>query len=181
MVAKDGSSSEGSQNGLFILDASILIDAARYYYPNIGVPVFWDWLLHLGHAGLATISKAVWNKVSLWDDPLGDWLKLPEVVDTLVDLDEEVGMGTEEYVVRTSYGRHFDKRERGKIGEDSTLVALALKTAGTCLVTAEKSSPRKLRHKRKLPDICQEHDIHCIDLLEFVREANFKAFCTAAT
>lgn len=36
---------------LYLLDANVLIDANRDYYPISRVPEFWDWLVHLGHRG----------------------------------------------------------------------------------------------------------------------------------
>ena len=33
---------------LYLLDANVLIDANRDYYPVARVPEFWDWLLEMG-------------------------------------------------------------------------------------------------------------------------------------
>ena len=36
---------------LYLLDANVLIDANRDYYPLDRVPEFWDWLVHVGKSG----------------------------------------------------------------------------------------------------------------------------------
>ena len=36
---------------LYLLDANVLIDANRDYYPIARVPEFWDWLLEMGRLG----------------------------------------------------------------------------------------------------------------------------------
>ena len=44
---------------LFLLDANVLIDANRDYYPIARVPEFWDWLVHNGSAGFVKIPIEV--------------------------------------------------------------------------------------------------------------------------
>ena len=36
---------------LYLLDANVLIDAQRDYYPFEMVPEFWDWLVHMARQG----------------------------------------------------------------------------------------------------------------------------------
>lgn len=44
---------------LFLLDANVLIDAHRDYYPLDRVPEFWSWLEHQGENGRAAIPVEV--------------------------------------------------------------------------------------------------------------------------
>ena len=48
---------------LFLLDANVLIDAARDYYPFDMVPEFWDWLAHHGANGNIKIAIENYEEV----------------------------------------------------------------------------------------------------------------------
>ncbi len=60
---------------LHLLDANILVDADRYYYPIDRVPEFWDWLLDLGNRGLVKIPQEIYDEVTVGNDALTKWLR----------------------------------------------------------------------------------------------------------
>lgn len=45
----------------YLLDANVLIDANRDYYPLGRVPEFWDWLRHQGHLGNAAVPFEIFE------------------------------------------------------------------------------------------------------------------------
>ena len=77
---------------LYLLDACVLIDANRDYYPIERVPEFWDWLLEMGKLDRIKIPQEFYEEVIFprpqkdKKDPLVEWLKTYK--ETLV-LDEE--------------------------------------------------------------------------------------------
>lgn len=54
---------------LYLLDANVLIDANRDYYPLDRVPEFWEWLEHQGRAGAAAVCREI--SAELVDDMAG--------------------------------------------------------------------------------------------------------------
>ena len=58
-----------------LLDANVLIDAHRDYYPMDRVPEFWDWLAAMGQQGLVKVPREVYEKVTQANDALSRWLK----------------------------------------------------------------------------------------------------------
>ena len=58
-----------------LLDANVLIDANRDYYPMDRVPEFWDWLAAMGQRGLVKVPQEVYEKVTQANDALSRWLK----------------------------------------------------------------------------------------------------------
>ena len=181
MVGGSAQFSRETRTSLYLLDASVLIDAATDYYPLDRVPDYWSWLVGLGKSRLAAIPKDIWDKVSLLDDPLAKWLRKGQVIDALVDRGELVEQEAVESIQQASYGHDLSSDEKREIAEDSKLVALADNFgAGTCLVTSEKPSPSKRGKNRKLPDVCKEHGVRCIDPFEFIREADFKTISANA-
>ena len=84
---------------LCLLDANVLIDANRDYYPIARVPEFWDWLLEMGKLGRIKIPQEFYEEVIFprptrdRPDPLVEWLKTNK--DALVLVEEAVvGMVT---------------------------------------------------------------------------------------
>lgn len=77
---------------LYLLDANVLIDANRDYYPVERVPEFWDWLLEMGGLGRIKIPQEFFEEVIYplppedRPDPLVEWLKTNKEV---IVLDEE--------------------------------------------------------------------------------------------
>ena len=66
---------------LYLLDANVLIDANRDYYPIARVPEFWEWLLEMGSLDRIKIPQEFYEEVVLprppkdRPDPLVEWLK----------------------------------------------------------------------------------------------------------
>lgn len=122
---------------LYLLDANVLIDANRDYYPIGRVPEFWTWLAYMGEQGRVKVPQEVYDKVTdAKDDVLAKWLKdntgamlLREDVDT-----ELVGR-----VIEHDYADDLTDDEIGQLNEDPFLIAYALVDAKQrCVVTTER-------------------------------------------
>ena len=50
---------------LYLLDANVLIDANRDYYPIGRVPEFWDWLAAMGDLGRVKIPQETYEEIVL--------------------------------------------------------------------------------------------------------------------
>ena len=64
---------------LYLLDANVLIDANRDYYPIRRVPEFWEWLVHVGSEGLVKIPLEVFEEIKGYKDDLAMWAKSSDV------------------------------------------------------------------------------------------------------
>lgn len=51
---------------LYLLDANVLIDANRDYYPIERVPEFWDWLVSQGLQGVVKIPIDMYADISIY-------------------------------------------------------------------------------------------------------------------
>ncbi len=162
---------------LYLLDANVLIDANRDYYPIARVPEFWDWLLEMGRRGRIKIPEEIYEEVILppppkdKPDPLVEWLKTYK--DTLV-LDEEAAVELVGRVTEEGYADDLTDVEVNKIGRDPFLVAYALADRqNRSVVTTEHSSPKKQRANRKLPDVCNDFNVSCINTFTLIQELDF--------
>ena len=158
---------------LYLLDANVLIDANRDYYPIERVPEFWEWLENAGHNGSAKTPLETYEEISDGSDALANWAKQDAIRCALL-LTEEVDVSLVSYVVDCAYAADLTDDEVEKIGRDPFLVAYALKDPNSrCLVTTEVSKPGRSRANRHLPDVCSDLGVRCYNTFEFVRALNF--------
>lgn len=161
---------------LYLLDANVLIDANRDYYPLDRVPQFWDWLATMGRLGRVKVPVEIYEEIVLPKphkrDLLVDWLITNK--DTLVHPCQVVA-NIVAVVTDQSYAQDLTDDEVEKIGRDPFLVAYAVgRTLDRCIVTTEHSKPSRRRANRKLPDVCGDFNIRCIDTFRMTRELNFR-------
>lgn len=158
---------------LYLLDANVLIDANRDYYPIERVAEFWEWLAHVGENGHVKIPLEVYEEVKEGRDSLASWAKDDQIESALL-LNEEVDVTLVSKVTDEGYAPNLTDDEVEKIGRDPFLIAYALAAAGRrCIVTTEVSKPRRQRANRHLPDVCNEFGVPWCDTFAFVRALNF--------
>lgn len=158
---------------LYLLDANVLIDANRDYYPIERVPEFWEWLENVGENGHVKIPLEVYEEISEGKDKLANWAKQEQIKIALL-FQEEVDVSLVSYATDHGYASDLTDDEVETIGRDPFLIAYALKNkAGRCLVTTEVSKPKRLRANRHLPDVCADLGVRCYNTFEFLRALNF--------
>ncbi len=163
---------------LYLLDACVLIDANRDYYPIARVPEFWEWLLEMGKLDRIKIPQEFYEEVILppppkdRPDPLVEWLKTNK--NALV-LDEEADAELVARVTEQGYANNLTDEEIEKIGRDPFLVAYSLvDIQNRSVVTTEHSSPKRRRANRKLPDVCDDFSVQCINTFALIQELDFR-------
>ncbi len=164
---------------LYLLDANTLIDAKRDYYPIDRVPEFWEWIIFNGEKGNIKIPIEVYEEFSDTKgkdgkkDELAIWSEQPEVKEALL-LNEEA---EQDLVAKITYDGYVDNPtddELVKIGRDPFLLSYALKNIEKrCIVSTEVSKPSKKGANRKVPDVCRDFKIRCINNFQMFRELNF--------
>jgi hypothetical protein len=158
---------------LFLLDANVLIDAGRDYYPPERVPEFWDWLQHQGNAGRIKIPVEMYEEVAPGRDSVAAWLKTDPVITALV-LQEEADPALVARAVAVGYAPDLSQVELVEVGRDPFLLAHALAdTAQRCVVTTENSRPTRKRANRHLPDVCATLAVNSCHTFEMLRRLNF--------
>ncbi len=147
---------------LYLLDANVLIDANRDYYPIRRIPEFWEWLAYFGEQGQVKIPQEVYEKVTEADDRLAEWLK--ENRDMML-LSEDVDASLVDLVIRQGYADNLTDDEIEQLNEDPFMVAYALGDIGQrCVVTTEQSRPSRQRANRHIPDVCDDFGVRCLHI-----------------
>lgn len=158
---------------LFLIDANVLIEANRDYYPLSRVPEFWDWLMYQGEIGSIKIPLEMYEEVVIGEGVLVEWLLRTDVRDALV-LQEESDPTLVDGVVSIGYAADLADDEQLKLGRDPFLVAYARSSpADRCVVTTEVSKPSKKRANRHVPDVCTANGVQCCNTFELTRRLDF--------
>ncbi len=159
---------------LYLLDANVLIDANRDYYPITRVPEFWEWLAHNGTEGRVKIARELYEEIKDGNDDLGKWARANDIEEAIV-LDEEADVALVSRVIDEGYAPDLSDDEVEKVGRDPFLIAYALAAPGDrCVVTTEGSRPRRQRANRHVPDVCNDLGLPCCNTFEFVRALDFR-------
>lgn len=159
---------------LYLLDANVLIDANRDYYPLDRVPEFWSWLLAMARTGRVKVPYEVYGEITPAQQAFAQWLKEPDHRKPLL-LDEEPAPELVRRVVDDGYAADLTDDEVENLGCDPFMIAYALADRGNrCVVTTEVSRPKRQRANRKIPDVCRDLRIPCCNTFELVRALDFR-------
>ena len=158
---------------LHLLDANVLITANRDYYPIQRVPEFWDWLLHMGSSERVKLPLEIVEEVRAGNDDVAAWLS-DEAHRNALTLREDPNIATVQRVIAHGYAADLTDVEIEAIGLDPFLITYALhEPASRVIVTTEVSKPRRIRHNRHVPDVCQSLGIACMNSFTLVRVLDF--------
>lgn len=156
---------------LYLLDANVLIDANRDYYPIARVPEFWSWLTHMAEQGNAKVPLEIYEELIEGGDPLSDFLKACR---QHFLLQESTRPDLVRKVIQQGYADDLTDEEIAKMGRDPFLVAHALAVPGQrCVVTTEASRPKRTRANRHIPDVCRDLGVPSCNTFEFLRRLDF--------
>ena len=159
----------------YLLDANVVIDADRDYYPIDRVPEFWDWLLYQATQGKIAIPVQMYDEIVAGSGLLVDWLRENK---TSFVLSLRPDVSKVRNVILKGYTADPTEDEIQKIGKDPFIVAYALVLLGngkeTTVVTTEVSKPKAQRANRQLPDVCKTFDVTCINTYTMIKELDFR-------
>jgi len=159
---------------LYLLDANVLIDANRDYYPINSVPEYWSWLIHQGKNSFVKIPLEAYEEIKVGNDNLASWIKNHEVEEALL-LGEEVNVSLVSLVMNTGYAPDLTDDDVEKIGRDPFLIAYALvQKKERCVVTTEVSKPKRKRANRHVPDVCNSIGVKWCDPFKLLHTLNFR-------
>jgi Domain of unknown function (DUF4411) len=116
--------------------------------------------------GEIVIVDEVVREVDRKDDGLSEWLKAHQPM--VVPIDDSLQLHVVE--IMHKYPRLVDSR-KNRSGCDPWVIALAMHR-GLTVVTAEKPSRTLL--KPKIPDVCQDLSIPCIEIIDLFRRQGWK-------
>lgn len=161
---------------LYLLDANVLIDANRDYYPIGAVDEYWEWLVYQGSIGSVKVPIEIYEEIKdgkSGTDALATWAKEAKT-EAALRLDEDVDIDLVRKVIEDGYAPDLNDIEIEKIGRDPFLIAYGVAHSGARkVVSTEVSAPSKQRANKKVPDVCRHFGVSACNAFQFTRELKF--------
>jgi len=148
----------------YVIDTCSLTALRRLYPNDVFAPV-WDFVSELSRAGRVASVDEVYEELKAQDDEVLDWATLHK--DMFYPLCADVQAQAK--AILTTHTDLYDAKKR-KSSADAFLIGLANHLSAT-IVTEERHSNGK---HPKIPDVCHDYGIECIDLLEMLRREGLK-------
>ena len=167
---------------LHLLDANVLIDANRDYYPADRVPEFWRWLLHECKSGNVKVPNAIYDEVMAPSrsgkskksrtDLLIDWMRKHR---SSIVLNEVAPTQLVQKIVRNEYVVQPTASQLLQLGGDPILISHAYQRRDArTVVTTERSKSSTIGVNRKVPDVCDSLGVKWIHTYKLIRDLDFR-------
>ncbi len=156
----------------YLIDVSSVITVWHTYYSPSMVPEFWHWFEYQIKKGICKMPLAIFEELQSSDPLFKEWCSRNKK-ELLIN--QEVNTELVQRVLYEGYGLTFTGIELQQIRGDPFLIATALiDPTNHCVVTEEVSRPKAMGRNRKIPDICMNFHIKCINMVRLAKDLNFK-------
>ena len=154
----------------YLLDSNTYIQAKNFYYGMDICPAYWDWLDWQFQLGLVASIQMIGKELKDGNDELAEWAKArPE---HFVDNDDTETQTVFSEIVQSIVAGDYNvgNRDNFLAKADPWIIAKA-KTLGATVVTHESLLLPNTK-KVKVPNICLQFDVPCLNTFQFLRELN---------
>lgn len=154
----------------YLLDSNTYIQAKNFYYGMDICPAYWDWLDYQFQLGLVASVQMIGKELKDGHDELAAWAKArPE---HFIDNDDTETQSVFSEIVQSVATGDYNAGNRDNFlaKADPWLIAKA-KTLGATVVTHEALLAPNTK-KVKVPNICRQFGVPCLDTFQFLRELN---------
>ena len=149
---------------------------------------YWEWLLTKAAEGIVKMPEEIYEEIIPKSRPditeksdylqrakrnLFEWAHRQDVREQFI-LEEQMDRGIYEQVLRRGYGENLEEKDYNNMGRDPILIAYAMKQSDRIVVTKERSKPNQMKGNRKIPDVCKDLGIECINDYDFQRRCDFR-------
>jgi hypothetical protein len=149
----------------YSFDASAILDAWIRYYPIDLFPSFWNRFEEMCKDGVGMAIELIEREISKKDDGCIKWFKRRKMESFFHEIDNNIQNSVSIILKNTNYQRLVEDK-RGTFAADPFVIAFA-QVKNLIVVTGEKPSNKLL--KPKIPDVCKDMGIECINILDLMR------------
>jgi predicted nucleic acid-binding protein len=158
----------------YCLDANVLIEAWQKYYAPKLCPEYWELLNQLGKEDRIFIPQAVFDEVKKVEDDLADWLKGSNIPKR--KLEEPVIESWKKILATNPIHQHLVDSIKGRSLADPWVIAHAF-CEGAIVVTKEEKITAVNSDRIKIPNVCENMKIRCVNDFQFIEELNIRFSC----
>lgn len=160
---------------LYCLDSNVLIQAWQKYYSPALCPSYWDVLDQLGCDKKIFIPQEVFDEITKTEDELSGWLKMSHI--PVNKTNQSVANSLRTIFSSDPSHRLLVDNVKQRSLADPWVIAHAM-SENACVVTKEQIISAANAKQVKIPNVCKNMNIRCIDDFEFAREMEMKFSCT---
>ena len=166
-----------AQEHNYCIDANVFIQAWQKYYSPDLCPDYWDILNELGTQGRIYIPEEVKNEIVVMDrstkteDDLSRWLKR-SAIPVYKPTEGVINCWQKILKAHPSHKLLVDNI-KGRSLADPWLIAHAMNTNST-VVTKENIDTAMNSKRVKIPNVCKNMHVRCIDDFDFIKEIGIK-------
>ncbi|WKN41125.1 DUF4411 family protein [Tunicatimonas pelagia] len=159
---------------VYCLDTNFFIEGwNKYYSPNF-CSDYWDVIKDLGENGTIFVPHEVKKEIDKVDDSLKEWFVDKDFL--VKQIDANVQNCLKQLYSNNKAHQYLANNIKGRSLADPWVVAHAM-AEKAIVVTKEFSTSSKDQRKVKIPDVCRNMNIECIDDFEFIRRLNIRFKC----
>lgn len=161
----------------YCLDANVLIQAWQKYYSPKFCPDYWALLNELGAKGQLFLPQMVFEEITRTEDDLTEWLKSSTIPIHKID------GATTEYLKRIYNAdpshRYLVDNTKQRSLADPWVIAHAI-NENACVVTKEEKVMAANSTRIKIPNVCDNMGVRCINDFQLIEELNIQFSCSLA-
>ena len=159
---------------IYCLDSNVLIQAwQKYYSPKI-CPTYWEVLNSLGVQHRLFIPAVVKEEIMRTDDDLSKWIKTCKI--PVLKINESVGQCLRQIYAANPRHQFLADNTKQRSLADPWVIAFAM-SEDACVVTKEEKITAINTEKLKIPNVCENMHVRCINDFEFGLELNLRFTC----
>lgn len=166
-----------SSNNKYCLDANVLIQAWQKYYSPCICPSYWDILNEFGQKDVLFLPEMVYEEIIRTDDDLAKWLKSSKI--PIRKIDAGVAKCLTKIYEHNPEHKYLVDNTRQRSLADPWVIAHAMEQKAIVVTKEEKVTASNSR-KIKIPDVCDNMNIKCINDFRLVNELGLVFKCEVA-
>ncbi|MFT4272507.1 MAG: DUF4411 family protein [Pantoea sp.] len=163
----------------YLLDANTYIQAKNQYYGMDICPAYWHWLDLQNEKGIIGSVDMIGRELKDGNDDLADWVKARPSHFIRNDDSDTQTIFTELVQAVMAGDYNPGNRDNFLAKADPWIIAKA-KSIGATVVTHESLIMAGTR-KVKVPNICHQFDVPCINTFQFLRELKARFVLNTST
>ncbi len=166
-----------SDKEIFCIDTNVLIQAWQKYYSPDFCADYWVILNRLGQDGKLFIPEEVLNEIKKVEDSLSIWLKNSNIPIKIIS--EPVTNNVQKIFAKAEAHKYLVDNTRLRSMADPWVIAHAIHEQATVVTKEEKVTAVSSR-RIKIPNVCENMGVPCIDDFEMIRRLGIRFSCVLA-
>lgn len=161
----------------YLLDANTYIQAKNQYYGMDICPAYWEWLDQQCDAGIVGSVNMIGRELKDGNDEFAQWAK--DRSQHFIENDDQATQAEFMNILQFVMAGDYNQKNRDDFlaKADPWIIAKA-KTIGATVVTHEALLAPQTK-KVKVPNICNQLGVPCIDTFSFLRKLKAKFVLSA--